>query len=457
MGAPSAASPLRTTRHSLSSLTSAASPAAAAAAPPPRLQLALAHAESDDDVVQVGVVGGAEAGAAAAAAVAEWVCDLVTAVENGWKSIRHLRRRSVGAPKGDPAADKKTRKPRKAGGGADAAGGVGEAPHGLDELPALPDLAAVDGAAAGGAAAGGAGGVAAGVDVEVEQLEEGFAGSRYLATVLAPAQGGATLVQYLAFSESEESDDRLKEWVPSDRLRPLPPPPPEGWLASVTIGDEVEMLFEEGWWRSAVVRTPADQPPHLYAYGAAFPYSVEAAGGFAQFGVRDVPADNLRPVWLWEPPSAWHFALRAGSWSLDLAEAPPAADAESDAAEDLVREAEEAVEEAAAEDAAAEDEPEPEEVEEDPKPVYVDLSDSDEGEEGEEEAVPAPAAEEAAAEAAAAEEAAAEDSLDFIDERSPAQAADCGGGGAGGVAGGGGRGAGGGRGGGGGGGGARAR
>ena len=77
--------------------------------PPPRAAEAaarLAHAESDDDVVQVGVVGGAEAGAAAAAAVAEWVCDLVTAVENGWKSIRHLRRRSVGAPKA-------TRRPRR--------------------------------------------------------------------------------------------------------------------------------------------------------------------------------------------------------------------------------------------------------------------------------------------------------------------------------------------------------
>ena len=70
---------------------------------------------------------------------------------------------------------------------------------------ALPDLASVDGAAAGGAAAGGAGGVAAGVDVEVEQLEEGFAGSRYLATVLAPAQGGATLVQYLAFSKARRA------------------------------------------------------------------------------------------------------------------------------------------------------------------------------------------------------------------------------------------------------------
>ena len=53
---------------------------------------------------------------------------------------------------------------------------------------------------------------------------------------------------------------RLKEWWPFDRMRPMPPPPPEGWADSLAVGDCVNLNHEGGWWDVSVRGVPARAP-----------------------------------------------------------------------------------------------------------------------------------------------------------------------------------------------------
>ena len=118
--------------------------------------------------------------------------------------------------------------------------------------------------------AGGAGiGIEAGMGADVELSDEGLAGARFSAAVrgLRPLPSGRkkkkpteALVEYdTLFAEPEEDDGsgeprRLQEWVPISSLHPVPPQPPEGWIARARPGDRLDGLYEGGWWTVVIIR-----------------------------------------------------------------------------------------------------------------------------------------------------------------------------------------------------------
>ena len=68
-------------------------------------------------------------------------------------------------------------------------------------------------------------------------------------------------------------------------LRPLPPPPPEGFLSSVKRGARLELRYLDGWW-DVVLRKRLGGGK----------LRVEAVGYGA---VHDVEPAQLRPAWKW--------------------------------------------------------------------------------------------------------------------------------------------------------------
>lgn len=109
-----------------------------------------------------------------------------------------------------------------------------------------------------------------GADVEVLLQEDGL-DSIYIATVVAfpklqgtkraKLQGGAAAaavvgngaeeqiyVRYHDLLASEESEERLCEWVESKQMRWRPPPTPRGFHQLVRVGDKLELHFEDAWW-----------------------------------------------------------------------------------------------------------------------------------------------------------------------------------------------------------------
>ena len=54
---------------------------------------------------------------------------------------------------------------------------------------------------------------------------------------------GQVLVQWLA-----EDSDPQNELVPLERIRPAPPPPPAGWVASLRVGEPCDVHYDGAWW-----------------------------------------------------------------------------------------------------------------------------------------------------------------------------------------------------------------
>ena len=86
---------------------------------------------------------------------------------------------------------------------------------------------------------------------EVTPTDEGFDGAWYAATIVRPwsgppAKNARTQVRY-----DELTDDAgapLTEMVPLANVRPLPPPPPSGFLEAASVGGSLELSHEGAWW-----------------------------------------------------------------------------------------------------------------------------------------------------------------------------------------------------------------
>ena len=116
----------------------------------------------------------------------------------------------------------------------------------------------------------------------------------------------------------DDSAERLREPVPAGDVRPQPPPTPCGFHALVAAGDIVELYYDDGWWEvkvEAVVPVPKAAPaegaaPAGTADGASHHFRVVSTM-YAKW--HTVPADMLRPQWLWAPAArAWRYELDAG-------------------------------------------------------------------------------------------------------------------------------------------------
>ena len=144
------------------------------------------------------------------------------------------------------------------------------------------------------------------VEVEVAMAEEGLLSSRYRATVLDSLSAGKAHIQFKDFNEEGEdggeSEVLLKEWVPFEMLRPLPPPPPSGFFTKLKVGTPLESLFEDGWWDVTLDAIDKQRKPDCYNVGSSV-YDTS----------RWVDQTTLRPRW----------TFRDGKWDTGIADAAP--------------------------------------------------------------------------------------------------------------------------------------
>ena len=116
------------------------------------------------------------------------------------------------------------------------------------------------------------GGIEVGMGCEVEMEDDGLTGSRFSAAIcqlwpLSTTKGKKkvptqALVQYDTLYEDQKSSGtkpaHLREWVPLTSLLAVPPLPPDDWITRVLAGDELDGLYEGGWWRVVVLTRGED-------------------------------------------------------------------------------------------------------------------------------------------------------------------------------------------------------
>ena len=82
------------------------------------------------------------------------------------------------------------------------------------------------------------------------------------------------------------------EWAKLDMIRPLPPPEME-WMPA--IGDQCELLFDDGWWKVKVQEAGGGE------------YTVHYAPANA---VHTVPRARLRPIFTWDAEAHKFSAIK---------------------------------------------------------------------------------------------------------------------------------------------------
>ena len=136
--------------------------------------------------------------------------------------------------------------------------------------------------------------------IEVSMTEEGLAGSKYRARVLA-VTGDRAQVEYEAFNEESLEGEEgeaplLREWVPITILAPPPPPTPEGYFGKLKIGATLEVLFEDGWWTVTLKKMQKATPATAASYLVVAPaYQTE----------RWAEETTLRPQWAFRKGGVW--------------------------------------------------------------------------------------------------------------------------------------------------------
>ena len=101
------------------------------------------------------------------------------------------------------------------------------------------------------------------------------------------------LVQFSEFVSEEDPKSALEEWVDLDRVTPVPPPAPPGFLANAEPGAELEIFFDGGWWAVNLGRKQRDGAYQVFQ---------------PQYGTeRWAKANCLRPRWKFHSlePAKW--------------------------------------------------------------------------------------------------------------------------------------------------------
>ncbi|KAL0412889.1 UNVERIFIED_CONTAM: protein AGENET DOMAIN (AGD)-CONTAINING P1 [Sesamum radiatum] len=85
--------------------------------------------------------------------------------------------------------------------------------------------------------------------VEVSSDEEGFEGAWFIATVVKKLKAGKYLVEYQTLRNDDDTDF-LREEVDTFHIRPCPPD--VGLVDRFDVLEEVDALYNDGWWRGVI-------------------------------------------------------------------------------------------------------------------------------------------------------------------------------------------------------------
>jgi hypothetical protein len=147
------------------------------------------------------------------------------------------------------------------------------------------------------------------VRCEVAIDEAGFEGSWYAGSkVRGPRHAGDRQTFLIRFDEldaSDESDERLAEWVFSECIRPAPPEPPADWRTGLSPGARLDLFYEGGWWGVALLR--------VGCAAASCDVLFRSRDGAVEKTHEGVPLARLRPSWVWE----------GNQWSVSPPDEPP--------------------------------------------------------------------------------------------------------------------------------------
>ena len=127
-----------------------------------------------------------------------------------------------------------------------------------------------------------------------------FAGRR----LTGPRADRLVHVQYETIFASAHTEAGLCEWVlphDNDHVRPLPPLTPDGFHATLSVGDEVEVWHEAGFW-PVKVQALALERSAVEVTSDAFP------GLCRRYSITQV-----RPRWQWagQEGGGWRMRKRA--------------------------------------------------------------------------------------------------------------------------------------------------
>lgn len=129
-----------------------------------------------------------------------------------------------------------------------------------------------------------------GAIVEISGEDDGFRGSWYEGTVIRRLKKNKILVEYKDLTE-DDGKQRLTEVVDAVQLRPLPPR--ESPDRNFALNEEVDCLYNDGWWEGVVTKVLEDGKYAVY-----FRVTREQM----EFGRCDI---RLHREWLhedWNPP-----------------------------------------------------------------------------------------------------------------------------------------------------------
>ncbi|KAJ1620898.1 hypothetical protein T492DRAFT_372505 [Pavlovales sp. CCMP2436] len=145
----------------------------------------------------------------------------------------------------------------------------------------------------------------AGARIEVTLSDEGLAGSRYTAVVVALSGSGNGLkVQFdnlvgdddeaaaAAGGGDEGGGSALVATHAVADCRPLPPPTSAGFFEQLRPGSQLELLYDDGWWPVELLEAKGSGGSSTYRVVARL-YRVE----------HTVTRAELRPGWEWAPTS----------------------------------------------------------------------------------------------------------------------------------------------------------
>lgn len=100
-----------------------------------------------------------------------------------------------------------------------------------------------------------------GTPVEVSSDEEGFQGVWFAATIIKVIENSTFLIEYQNLKTDDETE-LLRETADSQHIRPIPPDVPNA--TSFSLLEEVDALYNDGWWVGVISKVLNDSRYIVY-------------------------------------------------------------------------------------------------------------------------------------------------------------------------------------------------
>ncbi|KAM7265604.1 hypothetical protein ACFE04_003287 [Oxalis oulophora] len=118
--------------------------------------------------------------------------------------------------------------------------------------------------------------------VEVCSTDDGYQGSYFEATVLSRKENGSYVVQYDNLVEESDHNRQLKEVIPANEIRPMPPlslpVTAYGYLTKVDAFDN------DGWWVGEIIgKVESKFLVYFDHYRVEVPYSITQLRSHQEF------------------------------------------------------------------------------------------------------------------------------------------------------------------------------